>query len=176
MAVVRERERGTLEQLLVSPLSRWGLMLGKLIPYLCIGMTMAVILFVIMRFLFACPDRRQRHRDAVRDVRLRLRPAQSRPARRDQGGEPDAGVANVDDVHAAERLLFRVHFPARNDAVDFLRARHASAGHLFHRAHARDHSARRHFVRILAAPRHPVGHVDRCFSASARCGFAKKIG
>lgn len=55
MAVVRERERGTLEQLLVSPLSRWGLMLGKLVPYLCIGMTMAVILFLIMRFLFNVP-------------------------------------------------------------------------------------------------------------------------
>jgi ABC-2 type transport system permease protein len=55
MAVVRERERGTLEQLLVSPLSRWALMLGKLIPYLCIGMTMAIILFLIMRFLFNVP-------------------------------------------------------------------------------------------------------------------------
>ena len=55
MAVVRERERGTLEQLLVSPLSRWGLMLGKLVPYLCIGMTMALILFIIMRFLFNVP-------------------------------------------------------------------------------------------------------------------------
>src|SRR5438045_1733758 len=55
MAVVRERERGTLEQLLVSPLSRWGLMLGKLVPYLCIGMTMAMILFSIMRFVFAVP-------------------------------------------------------------------------------------------------------------------------
>src|SRR5438105_9621944 len=55
MAVVRERERGTLEQLLVSPLSRWGLMLGKLIPYLCIGMTMAVLLFAIMRWVFAVP-------------------------------------------------------------------------------------------------------------------------
>ena len=55
MAVVRERERGTLEQLLVSPLSRWGLMLGKLVPYLCIGMTMAVLLYSIMRFVFAVP-------------------------------------------------------------------------------------------------------------------------
>jgi ABC-type multidrug transport system permease subunit len=55
MAVVRERERGTLEQLLVSPLSRWGLMLGKLVPYLCIGMVMAILLFSIMRFLFAVP-------------------------------------------------------------------------------------------------------------------------
>ena len=55
MAVVREREKGTLETLLVSPLSRWGLMLGKIVPYLCIGMTMAVILFLIMRFLFGVP-------------------------------------------------------------------------------------------------------------------------
>jgi ABC-2 type transport system permease protein len=55
MALVRERERGTLEQLLVSPLSRWGLMLGKIIPYLVIGMTMATFLFVLMRYLFKVP-------------------------------------------------------------------------------------------------------------------------
>jgi drug efflux transport system permease protein len=55
MALVRERERGTLEQLLVSPLSRAGLMLGKLVPYLCIGMAMAFILFLIMRFMFDVP-------------------------------------------------------------------------------------------------------------------------
>ena len=55
MALVRERERGTLEQLLVSPLSRAGLMLGKLVPYLCIGMAMAAILFLIMRFVFNIP-------------------------------------------------------------------------------------------------------------------------
>jgi ABC-2 type transport system permease protein len=55
MAVVREREKGTLETLLVSPLSRWGLMLGKLIPYLCIGMTMAALLFILMHYLFGVP-------------------------------------------------------------------------------------------------------------------------
>ncbi len=55
MAVVREKEKGTIEQLLVSPLSRWGLMLGKLVPYLCLGMLMAVLLFGIMRFVFAVP-------------------------------------------------------------------------------------------------------------------------
>ena len=55
MSLVRERERGTLEQLLVSPLSRWGLMLGKLVPYLAIGMLMATVLFSIMTFLFHVP-------------------------------------------------------------------------------------------------------------------------
>ncbi len=55
MAIVRERERGTLEQLLVSPLSSWGLMLGKLVPYFCIGSLMAFFLFSIMRFVFQVP-------------------------------------------------------------------------------------------------------------------------
>jgi len=55
MSIVRERERGTLEQLLVSPVSRWGLMLGKLIPYFCLGSAMAALLVVIMRFVFQVP-------------------------------------------------------------------------------------------------------------------------
>ena len=55
MSLVRERERGTLEQLLVSPLSRWGLMLGKLTPYLGIGVLMAAGLFAVMRWLFQVP-------------------------------------------------------------------------------------------------------------------------
>ena len=55
MALVRERERGTLENLLVSPMSRWGLMLGKLVPYLVIGMFMACGLFAIMRWVFDVP-------------------------------------------------------------------------------------------------------------------------
>jgi ABC-2 type transport system permease protein len=55
MSLVRERERGTLEQLMVSPLSRWGLMLGKLVPYLCISMLMAISLIVIMQRVFFVP-------------------------------------------------------------------------------------------------------------------------
>lgn len=55
MSLVRERERGTIEQLLVSPLSRWGLMLGKLTPYLLISMLMAAGLFAIMRWMFHVP-------------------------------------------------------------------------------------------------------------------------
>ena len=55
MSLVRERERGTLEQLLVSPLSRWGLMLGKIVPYLCIGILMAGVLVAMMHWLFEVP-------------------------------------------------------------------------------------------------------------------------
>ena len=57
VAIVREREKGTLEQLLVTPINPLGLMLGKLGPYLAIGLVeMAMVLF-IMRFGFDVPIR-----------------------------------------------------------------------------------------------------------------------
>jgi ABC-2 type transport system permease protein len=57
LSIVRERERGTLENLLVAPLSRSGLMLGKLTPYLCISMTMATGIFILARWVFGIPIR-----------------------------------------------------------------------------------------------------------------------
>ncbi len=52
MSLVRERERGTLEQLFVSPLRRWGLLLGKLVPYYVVSSLMALALFTLMSGLF----------------------------------------------------------------------------------------------------------------------------
>ncbi|HWP92824.1 MAG TPA: ABC transporter permease [Thermodesulfobacteriota bacterium] len=51
-SVVRERERGTLEQLMVTPLSEFGLLLGKIIPYTVLGFLMACFLFLIMSVVF----------------------------------------------------------------------------------------------------------------------------
>ncbi len=107
--------------------------------------------------------RRQCDRDDVFDTGLRVRSAQSWFACRNEGRKPNAGAANVDGVPVAERFLFRLHFSAGNHAVDFLRTRCALPNYLFHRAHARDHSARCKFVRILAAPRHPHSDVDLAF-------------
>ena len=55
LSIVRERESGTIENLIVARPSRWGLMLGKLTPYLCISMAMAGMLFLIMRYVFLIP-------------------------------------------------------------------------------------------------------------------------
>src|SRR5690606_4429185 len=55
MAIVREREQGTLEQLMVTPVSRLGLMVGKLIPYGVIGIVETISVLLIMRFLFGVP-------------------------------------------------------------------------------------------------------------------------
>ncbi|MBI1389323.1 MAG: ABC transporter permease subunit [bacterium] len=51
-AIVRERELGTLEQLMVSPASRSALLLGKLIPYLMLAFVEMGVLLLVMRFLF----------------------------------------------------------------------------------------------------------------------------
>jgi ABC transporter DrrB family efflux protein len=54
-AIVREKEHGTLEQLMVTPVSRFGLMLGKIIPYGIIGVFESVLVLCIMRYLFNVP-------------------------------------------------------------------------------------------------------------------------
>ncbi|MBX7243932.1 MAG: ABC transporter permease [Candidatus Sumerlaeaceae bacterium] len=54
-SIVRERERGTLEQLVVTPVSKWALVIGKLIPYAIIGMLQTVFVLFLMRFLFGVP-------------------------------------------------------------------------------------------------------------------------
>ena len=57
LALVRERERGTLEQLLVTPVHPLGLMLGKLVPYLVLGMGETAVILTIMRWGFDVPIR-----------------------------------------------------------------------------------------------------------------------
>ena len=51
-AVVRERERGTLEQLVVTPIKSWELMLGKILPYTAIGFANVLLASAIGRFWF----------------------------------------------------------------------------------------------------------------------------
>ncbi|MFY9573948.1 MAG: ABC transporter permease [Blastocatellia bacterium] len=56
-SIVRERERGTLEQLLVTPIRPFGLMLGKLVPYGLIGVVETVTVLTVMRLVFDVPIR-----------------------------------------------------------------------------------------------------------------------
>jgi ABC-2 type transport system permease protein len=57
MAIVRERENGTLEQLNVTPLGRFELIVGKLLPYGAIGMIDAMIVLTVIVFWFHVPLR-----------------------------------------------------------------------------------------------------------------------
>lgn len=54
-SIVREKERGTLEQLFVTPVRPLGLLLGKLLPYLVIGFAELCLIVFFMRFVFQVP-------------------------------------------------------------------------------------------------------------------------
>ena len=54
-SIVRERERGTMEQLMVTPVNPLGLMLGTLAPYLFLGLAETALILLLMRFAFFVP-------------------------------------------------------------------------------------------------------------------------
>ena len=54
-AIVKERERGTLEQLFVTPIAKADYLLGKLLPYAAIGVMQVVVTFVVGILWFQVP-------------------------------------------------------------------------------------------------------------------------
>jgi ABC-2 type transport system permease protein len=57
MAIVREKEIGTLEQLIVTPLQSWQLIVGKLVPFVVIGMLDTLLIVGLTRAVFGVPLR-----------------------------------------------------------------------------------------------------------------------
>jgi ABC-2 type transport system permease protein len=55
LSLVRERERGTLEQLTMTPVRPLGLMVGKMIPYGALSFCELCVILTIMRFIFLVP-------------------------------------------------------------------------------------------------------------------------
>ncbi|MGH7529191.1 MAG: ABC transporter permease [Gemmatimonadales bacterium] len=55
IAIVRERERGTLEQLIVTPITKTELMLGKISPYVGVGLAQMTTVLIVGRFVFDVP-------------------------------------------------------------------------------------------------------------------------
>ena len=54
-AIVRERERGNLELLIATPLGRLELMVGKLLPYVAIGLIQTTLIMIVGSLLFSVP-------------------------------------------------------------------------------------------------------------------------
>jgi ABC-2 type transport system permease protein len=54
-SIVRERERGTLEQLMVTPVSPLAVVLGKILPYLVLAFIQMLFVLTLMRWVFQVP-------------------------------------------------------------------------------------------------------------------------
>ncbi len=57
VAIVRERERGNMELLIATPLSRSELMVGKVLPYAAIGLVQTTVVLALGLWLFKVPVR-----------------------------------------------------------------------------------------------------------------------
>lgn len=55
LGVTRERERGTLESLLATPVQPIEVMVGKLAPYVVVGLLQTIVILVMAKVLFAVP-------------------------------------------------------------------------------------------------------------------------
>ena len=55
LAITRERERGTMENLLATPVRPFEVMVGKIIPYLIVGYVQMTLILIAARFLFHVP-------------------------------------------------------------------------------------------------------------------------
>ena len=55
LAMTRERERGTMENLLATPVTPLEVMLGKIVPYIFIGYLEVVVILVVGELLFSVP-------------------------------------------------------------------------------------------------------------------------
>lgn len=56
-AIVRERERGTIEQLIVTPIRSWELVVGKVVPYVLLGFFDTMEVLLIGHYWFKVPIR-----------------------------------------------------------------------------------------------------------------------
>ena len=116
-SIVRERERGTLEQLLVTPVSKGGLIVGKLLPYTAIGFGQTILVLLLMVFLFGVPIQGF-GRSAAILVRS-VSGARVRDGDRhfDLRAQPERGDAGLDHVHASFDPSIGLYLPARVHAA-----------------------------------------------------------
>ncbi len=55
LSIVKEKEIGTLEQIMVTPVAPMGFMFGKIAPFNLIAFVQIIVILIVMRFLFGVP-------------------------------------------------------------------------------------------------------------------------
>ena len=156
-AIVKERERGTLEQLMVTPVSPLAVVTGKLLPYLGLAYLQLLLILFLMRFLFRVPIHGSLTLLLAALAGLPPRAAVGRPARLLARELADGGDAARDGDHAALGAAVRLHLPDRVAAAAAARRFVRAAGDALHQDRARHRDPRRDILRSLGAGRGAAG-------------------
>ncbi len=116
MAIARERERGTLEQLIVSPLKPAEMIIGKIVPYVGIGYVQMTLMLLLGKLVVRRAVRRI-DRDAVPGrVAVHRREPGARAGLQHHREDAAAGDADVLLLPAAQHPALRLHVPVGGDA------------------------------------------------------------
>ena len=176
MALVRERERGNLEMLIATPVSPWELTIGKVLPFVGIGLVQTTVVLPLGKLVFCGAD--PRHAD--RSLRAR-RCCSSSPACRSACSSRRSRSSQFQAMQMAfftflpQILLSGFMFPfagmPRRGAV----GRRDPAADPFPAADPRHHAARRRARR--PADGHAGAGIDRGGAAgrSRRAGSARRL-
>ena len=109
LAITRERERGTMENLLAMPLRPLEVMSGKIVPYVVIGLIQITIILSAARFMFHVPFEGSLVDFLLRGAALHRRQPDRRHYTVLAGAEPAAGHAADDVLFPAEHTAFGLH-------------------------------------------------------------------
>ena len=111
LAIVKERERGTIEQLIVTPIRSWELILAKIIPYIIVSFADTILILVVGTFLFGVPIRGSLILLVCTDRPIPAAHARLRTRHLHRGADPAAGAVNDHADYAAGVHALGLHFP-----------------------------------------------------------------
>ena len=138
LTVAREWERGSMEQLFATPVGRLEIVVGKLLPYLAIGLLQVLLVITVGAWVFDVPVRGSLVVLALGSAAVPHRHAGPGAAHLRGDTQPDGGHADGDDdVHAPVHAAVGLHLPHREPAPAAAAAQHADP-----RALLREHAAR----------------------------------
>ena len=102
-AIVRERERGNLELLIATPLGRLELMVGKLLPYIGIGLIQTTLILIVGSALFNVPRGRQSREPVRGGAAVHRRIARAGAVRVDARADAVPGVSSSPSSRCCRR-------------------------------------------------------------------------
>jgi len=120
--IVREKERGTLEQLLVTLLQPLGLMMGKLMPYFALGLFETAVILTFMRSAFQVPIHWQHPAGGVAFDVLSVRQSGHGNADIHQGQLAIGSYATGDNDPSAEYFLVGLYVFRWTTCLRFFRS------------------------------------------------------
>ena len=164
LAVTRERERGTMENLLAMPVRPIEVMIGKIVPYIAIGAVQVVVILLVAWLLFGVGVEGSLAAVLPRHGAVHHRQPGHRLHHLDADAEPAAGHAGLVLPDAAVDPAVGLPVPVPRHAGLGAMDRRGAAGDPFHEDRARRDAERRrlrqHLRRAGRAAGDPADRVD----------------